>query len=144
MDTHNMTGLEIVEAYASGDLATPTLFKAMPIKMVLIEKGYVIFEVTPDQGHCDFLGKVHSGYAATVLDAATACATRTMLDVGQTYNTIDLSLKICQTIPRDSTLIVEAKIVNCGRKLIIAEGTLKDASGFIYAYMTANSIIVKV
>lgn len=143
MNLDTMTGLEIVQAFASGQLAMPTILQSMPIKILDVEHGRVVFEVMPNQQHCDFLGKIHNGYAATILDAVTACATRTILEVGQSYDTLDLNLKICQALVSQKKLIAEAKIVNRGRRLIIAEGSLKDEQGTLYAYVTTNQMIVK-
>lgn len=143
MDINTMSGLDHVKAIASGQVSCSRILDFMPINIVKVESGHVVFHISPEPCHSDFMGKVHCGYAATILDAVTALATRTLLSAEQSYDTLDLSLKVCQSLPCNQVLIAEAKIVNQGRKLVIAEGSIKDKDGNLYAYATSNYALVK-
>jgi len=141
MSIKNMTGLEIMQAMVQGVLPHPSIADTMPMKGVLVEKGRIVFEVKADDRHTNPLGGVHGGFAATVMDSVTGCAVHTMLDAGVGYGTIDLNVKMLKPVPRDTTLIAEGKIINLSKSLGVAEGTLKDEAGKLYAHSTATCMI---
>ncbi|MBK5647228.1 MAG: hypothetical protein I4N51_09100, partial [Acinetobacter sp.] len=45
------------------------------------------------------------GFAATILDSVTGCATHTVLAAGEGYGTTDLAIKMCRPMPFNKKLI---------------------------------------
>lgn len=99
MNPKEMSGLQIMQAFAKGLFPTPGIAKTMPMEPVEVEQGRVVFTATANESHTNPLGGVHGGFAATVLDSVTGCATHTVLAAGEGYGTIDLNIKMCRPIP---------------------------------------------
>ncbi|MZR64392.1 PaaI family thioesterase [Alcanivorax sp. DP30] len=143
MNPKEMTGLEIMQAFADGKFPTPGIAKTIPMHPSEVEHGRVVFIATADASHSNPLGGVHGGFAATVLDSVTGCATHTVLEVGEGYGTTDLNIKMCRPLPYDTPLIAEGRVINAGRSLVISEGYLRDESGKLYAHATATNMIIR-
>lgn len=143
IDPKDMTGLEIMQAFARGLFPTPGIAKTIPMKPAEVEHGRVVFIATADASHTNPLGGVHGGFAATVLDSVTGCATHTVLQAGEGYGTTDLNIKMCRPIPFNASMIAEGKVINAGRSLVISEGYLRDDAGKLYAHATATNMIIR-
>lgn len=143
IDPKEMSGLDIMQAFARGLFPTPGIAKTIPMKPSEVEHGRVVFIATADASHTNPLGGVHGGFAATVLDSVTGCATHTVLQAGEGYGTTDLNIKMCRPIPFNTNMIAEGKVINAGRSLVISEGYLRDEAGKLYAHATATNMIVR-
>lgn len=140
---NNLTGLELMQAMLREEIPRPAMSDTIPMKGVLAEQGRVIFEVKADQRHLNVHGGIHGGFAASVLDSTTGSAIHTMLDAGVAYATIDLNIKMCKPIPIGLSLFAEGTIINLSKSLGIADGTLKDDAGKLYAYASTTCMIIK-
>lgn len=143
MNLKTMTGLEIMQAFASGLTPPPGIVKTMPMQPEVVEAGRVVFSCTANETHSNPLGGVHGGFAATVLDSVTGCATHTALAAGESYGTIELNVKMCKAIPFNKTLRAEGKIINVSTRLVISEGSIRDENNVLYAYATATCMILR-
>lgn len=143
MNIQEMTGLEIMQAFARGEIPAPSICETIPMQPVEVEYGRVVFSAQADKRHTNPLGGVHGGFAATVLDSVTGCASHTVVGAGEGYGTTDLNIKMCRPIPYDTTMIAEGKVINVGRNLIIAEGYIRAEAGKIYAHATATNMIIR-
>lgn len=143
MNLKEMTGLEIMQAFAQGHFPKPGIAKTMPMECLSVESGRVLFSAIADASHTNPLGGVHGGFAATVLDSVTGCATHTVLGAGESYGTTDLAIKMCRPLPFNRTLLAEGKVINTGRNLVISEGYLRDEDGKLYAHATATCMIIR-
>ena len=141
MKLHEMTGEQLLTAMANGDLPPPSITNTMPMRLVEVRHGYVKFIATADDRHLNPLGGVHGGFAATVLDSATACAVHAALDAGVGYGTVDLNVKMVRPVPRNQELIAEGRLLNLSRTIAIAEAILTDAQGKLYAHATCTCSI---
>lgn len=138
-----LTGLEIMQGMVEGVFPMPSIAITIPMIAVEVEKGRIVFEATADDNHLNPLGGVHGGFAATVLDSVTGCAVHSALEAGIGYGTIDLNVKMVRPVPKNTPLIAVGKVLNSSRSLSIAEGTLKDAAGKLYAHATATCMIIR-
>ena len=142
MNISTMTGLEIMQAFAAGHFPAPSITKTIPMQMSAIDLNRVVFIATANENHLNPMGGVHGGFAATVLDSVTGCATHTALAAGEGYGTIELSVKMCRPIPKHKALIAEGRVINKSRSLVISEGDIKDEEGNLYAHATATCMII--
>lgn len=142
MNPKEMTGLEIMQAAAAGLIPRAPISKTIPMEVKEVELNRVLFEATANETHTNPLGGVHGGFAATVLDSVTGCATHTTLGVGEGYGTIELNVKMCKPIPFNKPLLAEGKVINKTRRLVITEGYIRDETGSLYAYGTATCMII--
>ena len=138
-----MTGLEFLQAMIDGHIPAASISKTIPMQPTEISEGSVTFKAQADHNHLNPLGGVHGGFAATVLDSVTGCAIHTMLPAGVGYGTIDLNVKMCRPIPKNSPLIAIGKVINLSKNLGISEGKIIDEEGKLYAYATATCMIIR-
>ena len=143
MNIEKMTGLDIMQAIVRGELPHPTMSETIPMKVVHVEGGKVVFNAIANEKHLNPQGGVHGGFAATVLDSATGCAVHTLLGAGVAYGTIDLNIKMIRPVPRSTNLIAEGTVINISKSLGISEGILKSEDGKLYATSTATCMIIK-
>lgn len=141
MDTRTMTGLEFLQASWDGTLPRASIGETIPMTGLELAEGFVKMSARADGRHLNPLGGVHGGFAATVLDSATACAVHTTLDAGTLYSTIDLHIKMLRPLPRDEDLIAEARVTHSSRNIATSEGTLKTQEGKLLASATATCFI---
>ena len=144
MNPLNMTGLEIMQAFQKGLVPAPSIAKTMGMEEVGdVEYGRIVFMAIADERHSNPLGGVHGGFAATILDSVTGCATHTVLAAGEGYGTTDLAIKMCRPMPFNKKLMAEGKVINVGKNLVISEGYLRDEDGKLYAHATATNMIIR-
>lgn len=143
MNPKEMTGLQLLQAMAAGQIPPASISDTIPMKPTQIESGQVTFAVQADKRHLNPLGGVHGGFAATVLDTVTGCAIHTMLEAGVGYGTIDLNIKMCRPIPKDKALIAIGSVINTSKNLAISEGKIIDEEGKLYAHATATCMIIR-
>ncbi|HDQ05056.1 MAG TPA: PaaI family thioesterase [Deltaproteobacteria bacterium] len=143
MDHKNLSGLELMEAVADGQIPPAPISGIVPMKIIEVSSGYIKFFASADKRHINPLGGVHGGFAATVLDSVTGCAVHTMLEAGVGYGTTDLSIKMLKAIPLYKELTAEGKVIHLSKKIGVSEGTLKDAEDNLYACATATCLIYR-
>ena len=112
MNTEKMTGLEIMEAIVREEFPHPTMTEWIPVKVMKVEKGKVVFNAIANNKHLNTQCGVHGEFASTVLDSVTGCAVQTLLGAGVAYGTIDLNIKMIRPVPKDENLIAEEGNVN--------------------------------
>lgn len=142
-DPLQMTGLEYFEAMVRGDVPHAAMASLIPMRFVAARHGYIKILAHADARHTNPYGPVHGGYAATVLDSAGACAVQAALEAGVGSTTIDLHVKYLRPLPQDTTLIAEAHVVNLSRRLGIADATLTDEAGKLYATAAVTCMILR-
>lgn len=76
-----------------------------------------------------------------MLDSVTASAVHTMLEAGIDFATLDLNAKMLKPVPLEIELVAEGRVTHLSKKIGMAEGTLKDSQGNLYAHATAISMI---
>jgi uncharacterized protein (TIGR00369 family) len=126
-----------------GRMPHPSMADTIPMRAVEAGRGYAKFRVRADKRHLNPLGGVHGGFAATVLDSVTGCAVHTLLDAGTGYGTVDLNLKLLKAIPLDQELTAEGRIVHISKTLGVAEGSIRDADGALFAHATCTCVILR-
>ena len=79
---------------------------------------------------------------AELLGLAVGCAIHTLLPAGKGYTTLELKVNYIRAMT-DTTgpVRAEAKVVNLGSQVGIAEGRITDANGKLYAFATTTCLI---
>ena len=127
----------------SGEIPLASICNTIPMKGIEASEGRVLFEAIADGRHLNPLGGVHGGFAATVMDAVTGCAIHSMLAPGDGYATIDLNVKMLKPVPQNTVLLAEGTVINISKSLGISQGSLRDASGKLYAHATATCMLAR-
>ena len=139
----NLTGLEYMRRIVSGDAPHPAFAATVPMKFRQAEAGRIVIEAMANEAHLNPLGGTHGGFVAAVLDEATGSAVHSMLDVGETPATVELNVKMMRPVPQDTPLVVEGRVINLSRSLGVAEGSIRDAGGKLYAHATCTCLIIR-
>lgn len=144
MKPEHLSGLEFMQFAATQpwNETAVGISSVIPMKLVEAQKGQVKLLARADERHTNPLGAVHGGFAATVLDGATGCAVHTTLPAGAGYGTIDLNVKMMRPVPRDIELNAVGTVINESKNLVVAEASLRDDTGKLYAHATATCMVI--
>lgn len=138
-----MTGLEILQAMARGDMPGAPIAQALNFALIEVDQGRAVFAGEPTADYLNPHGSVHGGWAATVMDSALGCAVHTTLALGEKYTTVEMKVNYLRPIfpGKPGRLICEGKVINRGRTLALSEARLVDSEGRVYAHGTETCMI---
>ncbi|OZC54775.1 aromatic compound degradation protein PaaI [Rhodococcus sp. RS1C4] len=138
-----LSGLEIMQAVASGELPPPPIAVLMQFAPVEVSDGKVVFECTPSEAHYNPIGTVHGGLACTFLDTLVGCAAHTTLPAGVGYTSIDLNVSYLRNILDTSgPLVGTGTVTKRGSRVIFAEGSIVDKDGKLVATGTSSLLVI--
>jgi uncharacterized protein (TIGR00369 family) len=129
------TGLEMLEAMASGELAGAPIAATLGMTVLEVEDGRVVFGLTPEEWHYNPIGSVHGGVHATLLDSAMSCAVHSRLAAGQSYTTLDMTVRYLRPVSTGT-------LVSFGSRVATAEGTLTDSHGKLVATGSTTCLVM--
>jgi uncharacterized protein (TIGR00369 family) len=138
-----MTGWEIMQAVARGDIPGAPIAKVMNMTgFELRAQGHVIFAGAPTRDHYNPIGTVHGGWAATLLDSCMGCAVHTTLPAGKAYTTLTLEIKYVKAMTeKTGEVFAEGKVIQAGSRQATVEGFLRGPDGVLYAHGTSTCMI---
>lgn len=137
-----MSGLEFVHGLVDGTLPLNRIAQTLGYDVVEAEKGRVVVAVEPSEAHLNPYGTVHGGLSATLLDSCMGLAVQSTLDRGVGQTTVELKVSLVRPITPETGLIrAEGVVLNCGRRIGIAEGRLTDSKGRLLAHATTTCLI---
>ena len=119
------------------------MVKTIPMKLILVEKGHIIYEVTSNEKHTNLQGEIHGGFCATILDSVTGGVARTLMDKGVKFLMTDLNIKMIHPMQLDQSYQGISKVINTGTRLVMTKGVIIDENQKIYAHGTATFMILK-
>ena len=137
------SGLDHMNAIASGEIPPPPIAELLGMEVVEVESGRAVFALTPGQQHYNPIGLVHGGIAATLLDSAMGCAVHTTLEPGWGYGTLDLSTRFVRPILADTgRILCEGVVVHRGRRTATTEGRVwAEDSGKLLAHGSGSALL---
>jgi len=143
LDLARMTGLETMQAVASGALPAPGIAVLLGMSVVEVTDGTATFELVPDERMMNPIGTVHGGIAATLLDSCMGCAVHTTLPPGVGYTTSQLNIHYLRAMmPGMGPVRATGTVIHRGRKQSTAEGKLYDGQGKLIAHGTTTCLIL--
>ena len=137
-----MSGLELVQGLASGELPLNTMAKTLGYDVSEAANGRVVVTATPNASHLNPAGTVHGGLAATMLDTCMGLAIHSTLEKGLGSTTLEFKISLVRPITPETGLIqAEGIVLNCGRRIGTAEGRITDQQGRLLAHGTTTCLI---
>ena len=137
-----MSGLEFVQGLANGALPLNTIARTLGYDIVEAENGRVVITAEPRDIHLNPAGTVHGGLAATMLDSCMGLAIRSTLAKGIDSTTLEFKISFSRPItPATGLITAEGKVINCGRRVGIAEGRVTDRNGRLLVHGTTTCLI---
>jgi uncharacterized protein (TIGR00369 family) len=137
-----MSGLEFVQGLASGALPLNTIAHTLGYDVSEVEHGRVVVTLVPTVAHLNPTGTVHGGLTATLLDSCMGLAVQSTLEKGISQTTLEFKISLVRPItPETGPVRAEGNVLNCGRRIGIAEGRVTDGKGRLLAHGTTTCLI---
>jgi uncharacterized protein (TIGR00369 family) len=138
-----LTPIDYLRAIRDGRIPDPPIARLLGMRLVKVEEGEAVFELTPAEQHYNPIGVVHGGIAFTMLDSAMGCTVQTMLPPGKAYTTLEIKANLVRAITlKTGPIRASARIVHMGKQTATAEGRIEDSQGKLYAHGTTTCIIL--
>ncbi len=105
---------------------TPILENFLETKLVELEEGKSVFNISTIDRHSNIYGTVHGGTLASICDIAmgTACLTYAKRVV-----TIDMNISYIKSAPSGSTLTATGQVISNGKTIMRSTGCIFDEHG---------------
>ena len=137
-----LSGLDFFRKLLTGEVPRGPMLTLLGIELLEVDKGRVVFGVTPSEGHYNGLGVAHGGLAATLLDSALGCAINSAAAAGQIYTTAELKVNLTRPLRAEvGPVRCEARVIHMGSRIATSEGRIVDAEGRIYAHGTTTCVL---
>lgn len=137
-------GLAVLRKVVAGEGPLAPIMETMNFKLVEVDEGRAVFAMTPAEYHYNPIGVVHGGVAATLLDSAMGCAVNSALPVGMGFTTLEIKVNYLRPLTMTTGPVrAVGAVVQLGRRIAVAEGSLSDASGKLYATASATCLILE-
>ena len=138
----NLSGLDALQASMAGTIPRAPFALLIGLGMTEVEHGRVMMTLEPGEHMLNPLGTVHGGMLATALDSAMGCAVHSTLPVGRGYTTLELKVNYIRAVRTTTGLMmIEGRVLHSGRQSAVAEGTIKDSSGRLYASASTTCLV---
>lgn len=140
---HEGTGLDYLRRIVAGEIAGVPIGDTLGFRAVDVEHGRIVLAGTPDERSYNLIGTVHGGWAASILDSAMALAALSALDEHHLFTTLDLKINYVRGMTAAiGEVRAEGKVVNAGRRVVLAESRLTDSGGKLLATGQSTCLVV--
>jgi acyl-CoA thioesterase len=116
-------------------------YQLLQITLEQIDVGFARFRMPFRKELTQAYGVVHGGAIATLADTAVAFAMMTMIQPGEKVTTVEFKINFLAPVTEDE-MIGEARIVNKGKRLALADMEVKTGDGKLIAKGLATYIIL--
>lgn len=141
-DIAERTGADLIQGMADGAIPPPPIASLIDFNAFEIIDGQVRLSFVPQTMHYNYIGTVHGGVIATMLDTAAACALHYTLPPGVGYTSQDLSTKFLRPVTSNTgEVFAEGRLIHRGSRTALAEANLTDADGRLLAHATSSLLI---
>jgi uncharacterized protein (TIGR00369 family) len=139
----SMAGIDFLRAIRDGKLPHPPICALLGYRLVEVEPGRAVFEITAGERHYNPIGVVHGGIAMTLLDSAMGCAVQTRMPAGGGYTTLEAKTNLVRAVTMETgPLRAIGSVVHLGRRVATAEARLEDRAGKLYAHASTTCIVL--
>jgi uncharacterized protein (TIGR00369 family) len=119
-----------------------SMYSLMNQKVIAAENGIATLECMPEVKFENFMGRMHGGFVASLIDSALGVAVLTKVTPGLLYGTIDLNVKFVRAIEVSTGMLTAtATVLHAGRTMLTAEARVADAAGTLYAHGSGSFLV---
>jgi uncharacterized protein (TIGR00369 family) len=137
------SGLEILQAIASGELPNPPSTHLFGQTLTLVEEGVCEFSMPASGWLASPTGFVEGGVTAFLADCALGAAVQTTVPAGTAIAPTDLRVQFLRPLPTDGTPIVaRASVVHRGRGLAAARAEVTNSKNKLVALASGAAMIL--
>ncbi|MDI6755742.1 MAG: PaaI family thioesterase [Thermodesulfobacteriota bacterium] len=116
-------------------------YQLLQITLEQIDEGFAQFRMPFRKELTHPYGIVHGGAIASLADTAVAFALMTMIQPGERVPTVEFKINFFSSV-HNGEMIGEARIVNKGRSLVMADMEVKNKDGKLIAKGLATYMIL--
>jgi uncharacterized protein (TIGR00369 family) len=139
-----LSGVESLKMMLDNKI-NPPIADLLNFQLIEAQEGKAVFSIQPEEYHYNPVGVVHGGVAATVLDAAMACAIQSLLPSEFFCTTLELKINYLRPITiKVGILRGEAEVLHFGGRTAVAQGKILDTKGKVYAYASTTFMILPI
>lgn len=135
----SLTGLELLQRWVDSGQQTGGFPQRLQSRPLEIREGYVRMSCDIDPGHANFVGLVHGGVMASLIDMAGGGAVMSTLKPGETLLTTDLTMRFLKAAPIDCrSLEVVGTISHRSGRKVVTEAVVTTPDGIVIAQGTVG------
>jgi acyl-CoA thioesterase len=117
-----------------------SLLQTLGIRLAEIGERHAVMEVTVDDRHRNYLGGVHGGLIAALID--TVCFfPKPLLPSGQAATTLDLNVSYVRAANIGDRLSARSELLHLGRRTASLSVMVNDQRGRLLAHGTATLLL---
>ena len=137
-----LDGLDLLRRWMAAGDGVGGFLKRLGAHPSEAREGFVRVALDIDPGHANFIGLVHGGVTAALIDMAGGAAVMSILKPGQTLVTTDLTLRFLNAAPSDTARLEATGTVTYSddRKAVVAAEVRTD-TGVVVAQGTVGVAI---
>lgn len=118
------------------------LLALLGMKITSAEGGRATVTAMPTEQVYNHQGRVHGGYAATLIDTAMGVAIYTKVERGLGFGTVDLKVSYIRKIDAATgELTCIGEVLHAGRTMLTAEAKVMAADGKLYAHGSGTFLV---
>jgi uncharacterized protein (TIGR00369 family) len=119
------TMLELLQKTQRGEAPLPPIAQLIGFRLAEIEVGRAVVELEASERHANPMGTLHGGVLCDIADAAMGMAYASTLAEGETFTTLELSIKFLRPV-WNAKLRAIGKVVKSGRTIGLVECDVLD------------------
>lgn len=132
---------EATEGFAM--LLPPPVATLIGFEPVRVERGAAVFRLAARRDkHANPMGTIHGGILCDVADAAMGMACATLLELGESFTTIELRMTYLRPV-LDADLVAHARVVHSGKSLVYLECDIVAAQEKLMARASSTCLILR-
>lgn len=121
---------------------TGGFFERLGVYPVEVENGRLLLACDIDMGHANFIGLVHGGVLAALVDIVGAGAAMTTAKAGEAVLTTDLDLRLLEATPLDAgRLFAEGRVTQRAKKRLVVAVEIRREDGVVVAEGSVGALL---
>jgi uncharacterized protein (TIGR00369 family) len=142
--SREISGLELLQDMLAERRPAAPIMSLMGMTFAEISHGLVVMNLTPQECQYNMLGTIHGGVMATLLDldSVMGCAVHSTLPARGGYSTVEIKVNYVRPITLEvNSLRAEGRVLHAGRRIVTAEGAVRDSTNRLYAHGTSTCLL---
>ncbi|MCP3802223.1 PaaI family thioesterase [Allokutzneria sp. A3M-2-11 16] len=127
------SGLELMRVLAENPEPQSDQYSMLGLQVSRAAEGRVEMAWTPGDSLANFVGTVHGGYTAMVLDETCCSAGVSIGDRCYPMNTLNLTVDYVRAVQPGKAYSVVAEVVHAGRARLLTNASIRDDEGNLVA-----------
>jgi len=140
-----LSGRDFLEAWRKGELPPPPICQLLDFTLEEVDDGRAALVIEPHESQYNPMGSVHGGIAATMLDSAMGLAVCSKCTAGRTFTTLEIKVNYLRAMSIETGPVrAIGRVIHFGRQIAMAEASLVDSSGKLYAQASSTVLLVDI